>query len=198
MCLSATMPPPLARFLHRRLPPDHADVSLHGGGGSNVGGAVEHLAMSCHPNDLVATVMSAVEAYARGGGPVHYEQTVRGGDGNGTNRGGVAGDEEEKNLTGGGEGEGNSKSGGVTGQAIVFVETKVAAEQLSGTLAIAYEVRFIESFGVSVRCIFLFDFLRLLLPLFFFFCGFSFLSNLSRVHRQFLEGNEGTDVLAGR
>jgi len=116
LCLSATMPAQLARFLQRRLPPDHVEVSLHGRGGSNVGGTVEHLSLSCHHNDVVATILSAVDAYAHGGD--------------------VAGaGEETKNL-----GHENGKNG-VTGQAIVFVETKAYAEQLSGTLIIAYEVR---------------------------------------------------------
>ena len=32
MCLSATMPPSLARFLQRQLPPDHAVIDVFGGG----------------------------------------------------------------------------------------------------------------------------------------------------------------------
>lgn len=110
MCLSATMPTQLARFLQRRLPPDHAAVSLHGRGGSNVGGTLEHLAISTHPNDLVANILSAVDAYATGGAV-------------------------------------GATGGGVTGQAIVFVETKATAEQLSGTLAIAYEVSSVPGIG---------------------------------------------------
>ena len=161
MCLSATMPPQLARFLQRRLPPDHAEVALHGRGGSNVGGALEHLAMSCHPNDLVATVLSAVEAYAHGG-----DGAEGGGGGGSAGVGGAAGEKKTSNtrLAGAGDderrdGAGDDKSGGVTGQAIVFVETKAFAEQLSGTLAIAYEVRF-----VGGHYFFLVLFARLLHP----------------------------------
>jgi hypothetical protein len=128
MCLSATMPAQLARFLQRRLPPDHAEVSLHGRGGSNVGGTLEHLAMSCHPNDVVATILAAVDAYAHGGG------------------GGGAGVSDTKNNLNLGAGDGKKTS--VTGQAIVFVETKASAEQLSGTLTAAYEVRPVGFSGV--------------------------------------------------
>lgn len=142
MCLSATMPPQLARFLQRRLPPDHAEVSLHGRGGSNVGGAVEHLALTCHANDVVAAIVSAVEAYAHGGG---------GGGGGGVSTETMKVKTMTKTttmtMTSDLE-EGRSAADadvdtirGVTGQAIVFVETKASAEQLSGTLAIAYEVR---------------------------------------------------------
>lgn len=118
MCLSATMPPRLARFLQRRLPPDHAEVSLHGRGGGNVGGAVEHLALTCHPDDTVGTILAAVDAYAPEGGA-------------GAEEGGEAG----------GRARGDGPVAAARGQAIVFVETKAAAERLAGTLAIAYEVR---------------------------------------------------------
>ena len=118
MCLSATMPPRLARFLQRRLPPNHAEVSLHGRGGGNVGGAVEHLALTCHPDDAIGTILAAVDAYAPKGGA------------------GAEGGEESGRGAGG-----NSPVAAARGQAIVFVETKAAAERLAGTLAIAYEVR---------------------------------------------------------
>ena len=118
MCLSATMPPRLARFLQRRLPPNHAEVSLHGRGGGNVGGAVEHLALTCHPDDAIGTILAAVDAYApkgrRGCGGWRRKRTRRGR---------------------------HSPVAAARGQAIVFVETKAAAERLAGTLAIAYEVR---------------------------------------------------------
>lgn len=109
MCLSATMPPSLARFLQRQLPPDHAVIDMFGRGGGNVGGAVEHLAVTTHRNDLAGTVLDAIDAYAAG-------------------------------AAGRGDTDDDSYSTRATGQAIVFVETKTFAEQLSGTLAIAYEV----------------------------------------------------------
>ena len=118
MCLSATMPPRLARFLQRRLPPNHAEVSLHGRGGGNVGGAVEHLALTCHPDDAIGTILAAVDAYAPEGGA-----------------GAEGGEESGRGAVG------NSPVAAARGQAIVFVETKAAAERLAGTLAIAYEVR---------------------------------------------------------
>jgi hypothetical protein len=73
VCLSATMPPKLERFLRRRLPPDHAHVVIGGPMGGNVGGSVEHVKCACRPEETVAAVMDAVDAYAarrggRGGG----------------------------------------------------------------------------------------------------------------------------------
>ena len=109
MCLSATMPPSLARFLQRQLPPDHAVIDMFGRGGGNVGGAVEHLAVTTHRNDLAGTVLDAIDAYAAG-------------------------------AAGRGDTDDDSYCTRATGQAIVFVETKTFAEQMSGTLAIAYEV----------------------------------------------------------
>lgn len=111
MCLSATMPQSLARFLQRQLPPDHAVIDMFGKGGGNVGGSVEHLAVTTRPIDLVGVVLDAIDAYASGGGQSH--------------RGDIDDGQSQR----------------ATGQTIVFVETKAFAEQLSGTLAIAYEVR---------------------------------------------------------
>ena len=111
MCLSATMPQSLARFLQRQLPPDHAVIDMFGKGGGNVGGSVEHLAATTRPIDLVGVVLDAIDAYASGGGQSH--------------RGDIDDGQSQR----------------ATGQTIVFVETKAFAEQLSGTLAIAYEVR---------------------------------------------------------
>ena len=70
---------------------------------------MEHLAVTTHQNDLVGTVLDAIDAYAAG-------------------------------AAGRGDTDDDSYSTRATGQAIVFVETKTFAEQLSGTLAIAYEV----------------------------------------------------------
>jgi hypothetical protein len=104
------MPQSLARFLQRQLPPDHAVIDMFGKGGGNVGGSVEHLAVTTRQTDLVGVVLDAIDAYA-GGGQSH--------------RGDIDDDQSQR----------------ATGQTIVFVETKAFAEQLSGTLAIAYEVR---------------------------------------------------------
>ena len=67
--------------------------------------------MTTRPIDLVGVVLDAIEAYASGGGQSH--------------RGDIDDGQSQR----------------ATGQTIVFVETKAFAEQLSGTLAIAYEVR---------------------------------------------------------
>jgi hypothetical protein len=84
---------------------------MFGKGGGNVGGSVEHLAVTTRPIDLVGVVLDAIDAYASGGGQSH--------------RGDIDDGQSQR----------------ATGQTIVFVETKAFAEQLSGTLAIAYEVR---------------------------------------------------------
>ena len=107
MCLSATMPQSLARFLQRQLPPDHAVIDMFGKGGGNVGGSVEHLAVTTRPIDLVGVVLDAIDAYASGGGQSH--------------RGDIDDGQSQR----------------ATGQTIVFVETKAFAEHLSGTLATA-------------------------------------------------------------
>ena len=94
---------------------------MFGRGGGNVGGAVEHLAVTTHRNDLAGTVLDAIDAYAAG-------------------------------AAGRGDTDDDSYSTRATGQAIVFVETKTFAEQLSGTLAIAYEVS--DSASLSLFCFF--------------------------------------------
>lgn len=118
-CLSATMPPGLARFLQKRLPRDHIRVSLVNEMGGTVGGEVEHLVFVLAKENVNGAIINAVDVYA--------EDT---------------GDElltyEPPNET-----QSNTQKGKAKGQTIVFVETKLAAERLAGTLAIAYEVRLI-------------------------------------------------------
>jgi superfamily II DNA/RNA helicase len=177
MCLSATMPAQLARFLQRRLPPDHAEVSLHGRGGSNVGGTLEHLAMSCHPNDVVATILAAVDAYAHGGG-------------DGCGGAGVSETKNNLNL-----GAGDWKKTSVTGQAIVFVETKASAEQLSGTLTAAYEVRPVGFSGVFLSHLCFYPVSRVTFSGSFRWIGLdTFFSFLDRVPR--VEGNKRNGATA--
>ena len=65
-CFSATMPPGLVRFLQKRLPPDHATVTLRNARGGNVGGGVEHLAFVVPAENKLGAVVDAVDAYADG------------------------------------------------------------------------------------------------------------------------------------
>jgi len=84
-----------------------------------VGGTVEHLAIAAREDDVVGVVVDAVDAYALGR-------------------------DEDAGAAGGGSedvGIARPSPGGVSGQAIVFMETKANAERLCGMLAIAYEVR---------------------------------------------------------
>ena len=118
-CFSATMPPGVVRFLQKRLPPDHATVTLRNAAGGNVGGGVEHLAFVTPAEGKIGAVIDAVDAYADG---ARAENPLR------------------------------HASSRVTGQTIVFVETKVHAERLAGALAVAYEVR--------VKKVFVFFFFR--------------------------------------
>jgi superfamily II DNA/RNA helicase len=134
VCLSATMPPKLERFLRRRLPPDHAHVVIGGPMGGNVGGSVEHVTCACRPEETVAAVMDAVDAYAARRGGREEEDAEKA-------------EKAEKNILGGKkkvtrdpENEDETLPGS-SGRAIVFAETKVAAERLSTQLAVAYEVR---------------------------------------------------------
>ena len=127
-CFSATMPPGLVRFLAKRLPPDHATVTLRNARGGNVGGGVEHLAFVVPAENKLGAVVDAVDAYADGASSLSFDP----------------------------RGDTRNTQNKVTGQTIVFVETKAHAERLAGTLAAAYEVRVVSlSWGV-----------------FFFFFGF--------------------------
>jgi len=65
-CFSATMPPGVVRFLQKRLPPDHATVTLRNAAGGNVGGGVEHLAFVTPAEGKIGAVIDAVDAYADG------------------------------------------------------------------------------------------------------------------------------------
>ena len=131
VCLSATMPPKLERFLRRRLPPDHAHVVIGGPMGGNVGGSVEHVTCACRPEETVAAVMDAVDAYAaRRGGGEEVAEDAENAENNGEKETRDPENEDEKKPL-----------PGSSGRAIVFAETKVAAERLSAQLAVAYEVR---------------------------------------------------------
>ena len=131
VCLSATMPPGLVRFLRKRLPKNHARVSLTNLLGGNVGGTVEHLVFVCATHDVLWAVVCAVDHYADGG---EY------GDGDGD--GGCVSAGGSENAEGAEKGAFQKKetTKNAKGQTIVFVSTKVAAERLAGRLAIAYEV----------------------------------------------------------
>ena len=127
-CFSATMPPGLVRFLAKRLPPDHATVTLRNARGGNGGGGVEHLAFVVPAENKLGAVVDAVDAYADGASSLSFDP----------------------------RGDTRNTQNKVTGQTIVFVETKAHAERLAGTLAAAYEVRVVSlSWGA-----------------FFFFLGF--------------------------
>jgi superfamily II DNA/RNA helicase len=120
-CFSATMPPGLVRFLAKRLPPDHATVTLRNARGGNVGGGVEHLAFVVPAENKLGAVVDAVDAYADGASSLSFDP----------------------------RGDTRNTQNKVTGQTIVFVETKAHAERLAGTLAAAYEVRVVSlSWGV--------------------------------------------------
>jgi superfamily II DNA/RNA helicase len=115
-CFSATMPPGLVRFLAKRLPPDHATVTLRNARGGNVGGGVEHLAFVVPAENKLGAVVDAVDAYADGASSLSVDP----------------------------RGDTRNTQNKVTGQTIVFVETKAHAERLAGTLAAAYEVRVVS------------------------------------------------------
>jgi superfamily II DNA/RNA helicase len=110
------MPPGLVRFLAKRLPPDHATVTLRNARGGNVGGGVEHLAFVVPAENKLGAVVDAVDAYADGASSLSVDP----------------------------RGDTRNTQNKVTGQTIVFVETKAHAERLAGTLAAAYEVRVVS------------------------------------------------------
>ena len=125
-CFSATMPPGLVRFLAKRLPPDHATVTLRNARGGNVGGGVEHLAFVVPAENKLGAVVDAVDAYADGASSLSFDP----------------------------RGDTRNTQNKVTGQTIVFVETKAHAERLAGTLAAAYEVRVVSlSWGAFFFCL---------------------------------------------